>query len=466
MPSAKFQAIEYGLLASLTAGLALDHTQIMQHTQHDVAIAVTSIATVTLLALHRWRRELFTAYVAIGVYAYLHAVEWRSWSATAAVGWKVTSFKLSALGVLVAWMMALLFPLPDFTSLTGPYKTIGCHTGRYGGVECRVFYPSSRDAPTVPPTKRIRYLHHGVHLAKGLSVFSRLPHWMFNNLSNAFLSSIDEAPIATPPTATGWPVIIFSHGLAGSLELYSINNEQMASHGHIVVVINHCDGSASVARPEDERVEYYQRVTKEVLNNVDGAGFRFRNSQLRHRVQEVRRVLNAVEKEHKQHAPGSIFAQMDMDRVNVSGHSFGAATAMTAAHIDNRFKHAILLDGWMFPVTDEVKQGVGSRIPVVHIISEHFANWKENMDDMKKHMYGCTHPQSALLVLEGSRHNNFSDLPLFSPIVNRLVLASGKIDPRYALEATASLSAAFLRGDMASLLSSFPEMKPVVDLTI
>ncbi|OWZ04996.1 Platelet-activating factor acetylhydrolase, plasma/intracellular isoform II protein [Phytophthora megakarya] len=305
---------------------------------------------------------------------------------------------------------------------------------------------------------RVPYLHHGDHLMKGLGVFAQLPPWLFHNMSNAQLAALQDAPIAAAPTSIGgWPVVIFSHGLAGSLELYSYLNQQLASFRHVVVVPNHCDGSACVCSPEPGRIEYYQQITPEVRDDIDGAGFRFRNGQLQQRVSEVRAVLDAIQKG----TASNIFSLCDLTNVSVAGHSFGAATALTAAHQDTRFKKMVLLDAWMEPLDDIVRDGLGSRIPALHLLSEHFLHWRPNAEASERHARGCTHAKSRLTWLRGTRHNNFSDIPIFSPALNRLMKSAGSIDHLYALHAIGQLSATFLTGDFDARAPEFPELTHV-----
>ncbi|EGZ10322.1 hypothetical protein PHYSODRAFT_418251, partial [Phytophthora sojae] len=301
------------------------------------------------------------------------------------------------------------------------------------------------------------YLHHGRHLMTGLGVFAKMPAWLFSNMSNAQLAALQDAPVASAPSsADGWPVLIFSHGLASSLELYSYVNQQLASHGHVVVVLNHCDGSACVCSPEAGRIDYYQQITPEVRDDVDGAGFRFRNGQLQQRVSEVRAVLDAIKQDAA--ASGSVFGHCNLANVSVAGHSFGAATALSAAHQDARFKKMVLLDAWMEPLDADVRDGLGSRVPALHLMSEHFLHWRPNAESTERHARGCTHEQSRLTWLRGTRHNNFSDIPVFSPTLNRLLKSAGKIDHFHALRAIGQLSAAFLAGEFDTLAAEFPEL--------
>ncbi len=64
--------------------------------------------------------------------------------------------------------------------------------------------------------------------------------------------------------------------------------------------------------------------------------------------------------------------------VAAMGHSFGAATALTAAHQDNRFTSCVLLDTWMFPLSAVLlSRGMGT-VPVLSITGEGYRKWRAN----------------------------------------------------------------------------------------
>lgn len=459
----EYQRREHLFLSAASALVAADWAlrpslSAMQWQATEMAL---ELAIAALLAWHRRRREMALLYVALLALACSHVLPDHH---------SGLLFAVQAAGVALAWASALLFPWPDFSDLHGDFQTIGCVSARLGGVECRVFYPSARQSPA-ERAHGARYLHHGEHLMRGMSVFTKLPAWLFHNMHNAVLAAVEGAPVADNITdGKGWPVVLFSHGLGGSLEMYSHINQQLASSGNVVVVLNHCDGSASVASPAAGKVEYYHQISREVRDNIDGAGFRFRNAQLRQRVRELRAVLSdMLDRKERVTARSKstavtvddVLARADTSNVSAVGHSFGAATALSAAHEDERIARAVLLDAWMEPVDAGARHGLGARVPVLHLLSEHFFHWRDNFESTRLHARGNTHAQSELAVLRGSRHNNFSDIPVFSPRVNRWMKSAGTIDPFYALRAIGQLSAAFLRGSFAVRASQFPEVEAV-----
>lgn len=452
------QRLERLLLAASSALLAADGFLAPLPSPSSLALAAPVAA---LLVFHAPRRQLAPLYASLAAAALLAALP----------AWRAALWRSAALSLALAWAASLLFPWPDFSELHGRFDALGCVSARLGGVECRVFYPAVSASASAPAAS---YLHHGEHALRGLSAFTRLPAWVFGNLRNGRLAAVERAPVLEPEGERGWPLAVFSHGLGGSLELYAHVNQQLASSGRVVVVLNHADGSASVAAPEPGRVEYYRQISREVRDNVGGAGFRFRNAQLGQRVRELRAALSdALDRASRADAKASsnasnaevsvddVLRRVDARSVSAVGHSFGAATALSAAHEDARIGRVVLLDAWMEPLSDEARDGLGARAPVLHVLSEHFWRWKDNFASTKRHAQGCTHAESRLVVLRGSRHNNFSDIPLFSPRVNRWMKAAGAIDPYYALRAVGQLSAAFLAGGFVTRATEFPEVETI-----
>ncbi|KAH0621801.1 hypothetical protein JD844_023435 [Phrynosoma platyrhinos] len=136
----------------------------------------------------------------------------------------------------------------------------------------------------------------------------------------------------------------------------------MASQGFVVAAVEHRDQSASAT--------YYYKE-KPIL------GAKGRVSEL-HKEWIYYRKLKANEDEVcLRHQQDSI----DIQKIAVMGHSFGAATAIETLGKDARFKCGIALDAWMLPLSHEVYPRVHQ--PLLFINSEKF-QWDSNILEMKK----------------------------------------------------------------------------------
>lgn len=117
-----------------------------------------------------------------------------------------------------------------------------------------------------------------------------------------------------PATNEPAPVVIFSHGLGGSNEGYGYLDHHWSARGYVVVRIQHPGSDAAV---------WQQVPARERLASLK-AGISVSNYLLR--VQDVRAVLDQLECWNR--ATGQVLqAHLDLSRVGMSGHSFGAITA-------------------------------------------------------------------------------------------------------------------------------------------
>ncbi|RHY26032.1 hypothetical protein DYB32_007922 [Aphanomyces invadans] len=360
---------------------------------HGIAAAVLVVAFV----LHTWRVELTPGYILFllnaGCGLTLRAPPlWLGW----------------VQGVLFIFVIAatFLFPLPLFPPPSPLHPHVGCVSMRLRGVDCRIFYPTN--AKDVG--KALPYLHHGKHLAIGLHTFIKLPAWFFASLSNGTLWARGDVPLAK--ATNGWPVMIFSHGMGGSLEMYSSITQYVASEGFVVIVVNHDDGSASVSRNVDEiTYSYYQRPPQSALDDWVGEGYFIRNKQVHARVRHVRAVLDALV--DLQTDEGGLFYEgLNLDHVAAA-----ATDRQDRAKRDSRIKVVVGLDMWLEPIdADVVAEGVPD-VAVCSIISQHWMDeWDSHFEQLKTMARRCRHPSSAFFALAQTRHNNFCDLALFSPV--------------------------------------------------
>ena len=123
-----------------------------------------------------------------------------------------------------------------------------------------------------------------------------------------------RAAISSYGEAARYPVIIFSHGLGGSREGGALWGQHWASHGFIVVHLQH-PGSDEAIWKNTNRAEALGNMKRAM--NLDNS--RLRVADISFAIDEMARLQVA------QIAP---FVNADLMRIGMSGHSFGAQTTL------------------------------------------------------------------------------------------------------------------------------------------
>ncbi|KAK9449161.1 platelet-activating factor acetylhydrolase [Limtongia smithiae] len=359
----------------------------------------------------------------------------------------------------------------------------------------RVFYPGVAPAdgagmhPHWFPDDRRTYLKNYItflgYRASVASLLSRVPY-----ITDALIPAWENIPLlpppqtvpdassaATPPPPKKWPVVIFSHGLGGTRNAYSQFCGSIASHGHIVVALEHREHSAPLtyvrnfgAKPGEPTRREVKFVRMMLVNEV---ARRLRTYQLVHRVHEVVSVVKVLLDDNIELHPEVPFdwAQVDTrkEKVIYAGHSFGAATAVAtvkgvynllellhqhktapppsnqtgqeevpsdykldAVDRANEYLRAqpaaalLLLDVWCLPIYETM--AIPLTVPAVGIMSETFYAWKPQMNLVYQLLSNSCVPTEqqpktplsrALFLAKPSVHHSQSDFGLLFPTVTR-----------------------------------------------
>ena len=140
----------------------------------------------------------------------------------------------------------------------------------------------------------------------------------------------------------GWPLVVFSHGLYGCAAGYSALCAELASHGSVVVAIEHKDGSAVYTETDDGDAMAYT-VPDESQGGRE-AQQAVRTAEVRGVLERIGEVTAAVAGEEgmarNEGVEGVevVDAPLRLDTsggVTLMGHSFGGSTALrTAAEIE------------------------------------------------------------------------------------------------------------------------------------
>ena len=243
---------------------------------------------------------------------------------------------------------------------------------------------------------------------------------LFRKLINIKTNSIKRA---VPSNDSSFPLIIFSHGLGGYRTQNTIMVEELASHGYVVIAIEHpYDANISIF-DNGEIADYrsginYQRRHSQKLTPEEFWAIRL--PQLKTRASDVSFVINQIEIGE---FPSQLLKIIDSDNIGIFGHSFGGATSIYSSYVDDRIDACINLDGWMVVVPDDIiNNGIGKNF--MYIGQE---QWDEKLNYQKLEAFIKSNPKSSKILIPGTTHYDFSDTPHMSKAA-KLLKKSGQLN--------------------------------------
>jgi predicted dienelactone hydrolase len=290
-----------------------------------------------------------------------------------------------------------------------------------------------------------------------------------------------------------YPVVLLSHGAGATMEVATAQSEDLASHGYIVVTIDHPFVSAATVFPD--RVVTAQEATTQ-FDTPEPA------EPITHIMADDNAfVLDVLGQMHTGRRPSPFTGKLNLDKIGVMGHSVGGAVAYNMATHDRRIKAAVNVDGTVYITPQDTNaiapflmlandryhvQAIEQRaslMPTFDLTPEGQQALLDVYGSMQAYEAAYTTAQQNILglaavlkvsgnlyTIEGSDHMKFTDMGLFigSKWLRDLVQIRGETDPARCLKITQALTVAFfdqhLKGEttnVTSLLKTYPELKKI-----
>lgn len=280
---------------------------------------------------------------------------------------RIGSNLFAALSVI----LCILFPPLQLKPPTGPYaigavdvflprypkKQEESTTSNSDFIAARIFYPASSTAQANTPYfyRKPSYSNQFLNaLVKNVMPIFPLNRcgWILRTWKLVHVPAEWGAQVMHPPsnptanTNQPWPVVIHSHGLFGSPHIYTHQALTLASHGSVVVMLHHPDGSSPMVVQQDgSTVEYSAPIITTSKSKNDDQNktvqqekyielVRARRLQTHERAVEMIAAFESLKILHEESilvGGVSFQGKLNVSNVVFLGHSFGGATALTAA---------------------------------------------------------------------------------------------------------------------------------------
>ncbi len=337
--------------------------------------------------------------------------------------WPAAASYVTLILLLLSTALPILLPVPSVPAPRGPLQvgttifelTDESRRELYSGKDearrfmVQVWYP----AEPLPENKTADWMSHSDIYGPAISTFLHLPSFFLDHLALAKTPAYLNAPFAN--TSEPYPLILFSHGWDGFNAQNSGQMIELASRGYVVVAVNHTYGAVVTVFPDGEIAknnpaalpdgvpdDEYEIAARKLVDQWAG---------------DLTYTLDHLTTNNS--FPSN---SLDFERIGVYGHSTGGGAAIQFCGTDSRCKAVLGMDPFMRPVSVKIIEN-GLSQPAFFMFSQ---GWADLADSRNNQLFNQFHPNvsnsKGAIIIDGTKHYDFSDLPLLSPIAPQLGL--------------------------------------------
>jgi predicted dienelactone hydrolase len=246
-------------------------------------------------------------------------------------------------------------------------------------------------------------------------------------------------------SSDSFPLVIFSHGSFGYRGSNLSTFEDLAGNGYVVCSIDHSfhsffsrhtDGSITLVNMDflNDAVN----ITNDDYDSV--TTYSKTHEWLALRTGDMEFVLDEILNNADGEIPQTVSSLIDEEKIGLFGHSLGGAAAAEVGRERSDVDSVAVIDGTM--IGEEIGFEHGEAIlntepypvPLLNLYNESHYEDALREGTAYNNLSASENAKEAYnAVIRGSGHLNFTDLPLFSPALARM-LGTGDADSRYCIE--------------------------------
>jgi len=359
--------------------------------------------------------------------------------------WRIILLVVSFLLLTVAIALPILLPIPGFSGTPGPFKvgtfsmelTDNARRELYSGnpsdprrIMVQFWYP----ADPRPEDRLAPWMDHPEVIGPAMATYLGLPSFFLDHLKYVRSSAFLDAPVDR--SNAPYPVLLFSHGWNGFRAQNTNLALHLASHGYIVIAIDHTFGNIAMVFPDGSVVYNNPQALPEGL--PDDQYLPIANRLAEQWSGDMAFVLDTLQGMDQADIAHGMGNTMNLDKVGVFGHSMGGGSTVEFCARDARCKAGLGLDAYMLPVADSIL-AAGVRQPFLFMFSETWPT-KQNWTLFDKLAAHSQHV--SVLTIKGTSHYDYSDLPMLTPLATLMGL-KGPLSGSRVMQITSDYPLAF-----------------------
>lgn len=382
---------------------------------------------------------------------------------------------------LVLWLGAVglsaVLPVFEFPKPTGPFQ-IGTEVRHLVDPSRRETLSNDSNAPRQLMVQIWYPVDQSFHGQLALYREKKTTTWRTAQLALVKTHAYLSAPMAAAQAS--FPILVFSPSWSGQRVQNTFQVEELASHGYIVVAMDHPYGTDVTVFPDGRTVRTKLGPGEDYSSQQTVQGFvREAEQQVRVRAQDARFVLDKLEEFNRRDPQGFLTGKLDLRRVGIFGHSLGGSVAAQACWLDARFKAALDMDGMLadesaregapcptFFMMEDATFPPRTKLPSVDSRQQRAAEFAYAQSDMMEN--SLARSGGYRMVIQGTTHRNYSDSPFFSPL--KFLTGAGSVSPDRAVHVINQYTRAFfdktLKGKSEPLLAGLSEDFPEARLEV
>ncbi|MBQ1546610.1 MAG: dienelactone hydrolase family protein [Clostridia bacterium] len=260
-----------------------------------------------------------------------------------------------------------------------------------------------------------------------------------------------------PEEEGNYPLVVFSHGAFGYYQSNFSTYTELASNGYVVAALDHPhhafftkDTSGNMVIVDNQFINDAMTigngtdVSEEEIFTITKEWMELRTADENFVIDTIKSTVGSgtLGKEwftEQESGILDVINKTDIEKIGLMGHSMGGATSTALGRERDDIDAVVVIDGTMLTEREAAKDGKYQYIEepyptaILDFTKEQDYNERKQIENDNGYFYVNDHvienaKDGKLVVFSGANHMDFTDLPLISPTLSKMLSGESNVD--------------------------------------